>query len=683
MKRLSRKLKTISVILVSFLLIFSNCLPASAAYLDNSKDVSNIKEKQLLKKIDIIKQAYPKQIDKEALFATLSHRGSLTTYMNESYDPNFDENEYRKTWDTFGDDFAKPFQDIAFFVSGLTDTILKALDCLLTSNKDILACVTEKKLKEAKVTNVGHTVSESIEKINTPQSIDLLTAATLVMLDSSGWIGTYSDEKYKKALANDALVGSFIEGDDPLSAFAATTINAMFCTAGAILDFATDGKAVDFAVTKFNPEASFTNSKELGVATDVTGQFSRYLTMSKICAMGYIGGTYPTVMQLEDQERKQAIKDKYAEEIIKLAELFRSKDNSCVTSSTGAFSSWKQYDPEWGGLDVGGGGSVSSIGCLITSLAIQMARSGTQITNLPNGYNSFNPGALVTTLNQNGGFVGAGAFAWRGYESIASNWRIGDLVAVHTSNTSSLASKLSEELATGAEGKYQKFILLQLRHNGSSQHWVAVDSVSGNNVTIFDPGASGNTLDDNYSGWVVMNYRVVYATDVELGKTGTSTGGADYCETSGDIIIPEEYGNGGFTVTFYHNNDNSWSWARNSNQGKLYYDYWLPTGAKFDNGIAVYDNRYLIACTETFGQVGDKVDFFLDDGTKIPCIIADIKSSGDAGYNEWGHNNGQNVLEFEVSRAYFKQYGNPGSGQWFPEWSGKRVSSAKNLGSIW
>ena len=83
------------------------------------------------------------------------------------------------------------------------------------------------------------------------------------------------------------------------------------------------------------------------------------------------------------------------------------------------------------------------------------------------------------------------------------------------------------------------------------------------------------------------------------------------------------------------------------------------------------------------GNVGDKVDFYLEDGTKIPCIIADIKNPNDPGCNEWGHNNGQNVIEFEVARAYYNQYGNPGNNGWFSEWGGKRVASASNLGSIW
>ena len=80
-------------------------------------------------------------------------------------------------------------------------------------------------------------------------------------------------------------------------------------------------------------------------------------------------------------------------------------------------------------------------------------------------------------------------------------------------------------------------------------------------------------------------------------------------------------------------------------------------------------------------KLGIKIDFFLDDGTRIPCIIADSKRvTPNENSNEWGHNQGQNVLEFEVSRDYYNRYGNPGNANWFPEWGGKRVSSATNLG---
>ena len=103
----------------------------------------------------------------------------------------------------------------------------------------------------------------------------------------------------------------------------------------------------------------------------------------------------------------------------------------------------------------------------------------------------------------------------------------------------------------------------------------------------------------------------MYATDVLFGSSSSSSSGSssgsysDACEV-GEILIPEEFGNGGYTVTFYLNSDNIRGWDPTSNQGNLYYNYWLPAGAEFDNGIAVYEGRYLIACTEKFGKVGDK-----------------------------------------------------------------------------
>ena len=222
---------------------------------------------------------------------------------------------------------------------------------------------------------------------------------------------------------------------------------------------------------------------------------------------------------------------------------------------------------------------------------------------------------------------------------------------------------------------------------GASGHTTTIYSTQGGTIQQIaahgnydgkSGDSSGKEININEYSEGTHNYKYIYRL------SGAS--GSDLCiidSVVGEIIIPEEYGNGGYTVTFYSNSDNTWNWAEASNQGKLYYDYWLPSGATYDNGIATYEGRYLIACTTTYGDVGDKVDFYLSDGTKIPCIIADIKNPSDPGCNEWGHSNGQNVIEFEVSRDYYNKYGNPGNNGWFSEWGGKRVASASNLGSIW
>lgn len=467
--KIKRKIKVIAVIFVSFLIIFSNFTQAQAE--PNNNDKYHVKEKQLLDKIKILHDLFPTKIDEAALLATLSHRGTLTSYINDSYIPNFKK-----------DDFIENVNETFNFIRGIG----------------------------------AQTATEA----------DQLLAATIVMLDSSGWFNpfdSYSDEKYQKALAGNHLVGNLTEGSiaEPLG----IGLNALFCTVGAVSD--TMATPIQFGVD------AATGSGD----TFLQRKASRYLTMFNICDQGYIGGTYPSVITMEDQERKQLLKDKYAEEIINLAKEFRHENsNFCVVnpSSYGDFTSWKQYDSKWKDTAVGGGGTIGDIGCLATSVAIQIARSGTALTGLSNG---FTPKEFVETLNDNNGFTSGGEFQWQGQEDIASNWKYANVVSTNISNTKDLATTLAQELSTGAEDKYQKFIVLQIHHSNSSQHWVAVDSVSTDSVTIFDPGSEGKTLDDNYSGWVVDSYKVMYATDVPFGTTGsTSTSSDNLCTGSGGSL---------------------------------------------------------------------------------------------------------------------------------------------------
>ena len=202
------------------------------------------------------------------------------------------------------------------------------------------------------------------------------------------------------------------------------------------------------------------------------------------------------------------------------------------TTTNNSVGNWKQYEGSWKDIQVGNGGPMSEIGCLVTSAAIQMARSGTRISNLPSGYNSFDPGALVTALNNNNGFAGA-ALSWNKLNVVANNWKYVGQKSVTISDNATLAKTISEELKTAAEGKYQKFLILYISHDGSSEHWVAVNGVENNTVKIFDPGARGTTLDENYTGWTVHGYAIMYATDVEFGKIGMSTdAGGDQCNVN-------------------------------------------------------------------------------------------------------------------------------------------------------
>ena len=674
---LKKRIKKLSFLSIILLIVFVNMGSVFADYLDE-ETVGNRKERQLFEKIELIHSIFPRQTDETALYATLVHRGTLTDYIEESYDPNFDSEEYKDTWSQLSTDITNLINNGGQSITTLGDTLISAGECLLSGGTDENGekyetdCVLEKVIEKYadRLSDTGDSTLEN--NIKKPKAVDLLVAATIVMLDSSGWTGSYSDENYKQALAGDGLVGNMFDKNDPIQNFAAVAMNGFFCTVGTV---------ADMSLSWFNPGFSM-DENGFGIEENaMAGKLSRYYTMANICQNGFIGGTYDHVKNPDlsteiGKEQYQGKKDIVAEQIIGIAEKLRQSGDNCIyvgTAGSGDMVNWKQTDPRWSNLTLGSGGlTVGEAGCTATSMTYLIAKSGTALT-----VSNLDPGVFV----KNARFTGS-ALYWNSWNTIAPNFTMHSQdVSVNINNA---AEVLGEVLNTPYDGKYQQFIILYL----SLGHWIAVDHIENGKVYVFDPspGADGEgivELSKAYKGTSLESYNAFHATDVLFGSTGNtsspSVSGGDNCDdgvTSGNIVIPEEFGGGGYTVTVY----NDWNWVYN--QGKVY-DLWAEAGAQWDDGIAVLDGRYLIACTRKFGDVGDKVDFFLDDGTKIPAIIADIKNENDSGANEWGHNNGQNVIEFEVSHvAFYSTYGgsNPGTNGWHMEWAGKRVSSATNLG---
>lgn len=106
---------------------------------------------------------------------------------------------------------------------------------------------------------------------------------------------------------------------------------------------------------------------------------------------------------------------------------------------------------------------------------------------------------------------------------------------------------------------------------------------------------------------------------------------------------------------------------------------------KFDaEGFGRINGRYVIACTQTYGEVGDYVDFVQKNGNVIKCIIGDIKSYKDPECTQWGHKYGQNIVEFVVDKDswYTSGHPNPGTESCHPEWKDEIVK-AINYGSYY
>lgn len=89
-------------------------------------------------------------------------------------------------------------------------------------------------------------------------------------------------------------------------------------------------------------------------------------------------------------------------------------------------------------------------------------------------------------------------------------------------------------------------------------------------------------------------------------------------------------------------------------------------------GFAVYEGSYIIACRDTFGEIGDVVTFNLANGKEISCIIGDHKAD-DANANKYGHvSNGYlNTVEFCVSEDWYTGHENPGTVSCHPEWESR------------
>lgn len=168
----------------------------------------------------------------------------------------------------------------------------------------------------------------------------------------------------------------------------------------------------------------------------------------------------------------------------------------------GEASTWKQADPRWSNVYIGPV-NMGGYGCLVTSISIQFARTGT--VNLPD----FNPGIFANELSKRGGFDNVGNLQWLPLKNTLNDLSNGKFEAVDLDYT--LYGTKQDKIDT-----LQQFInsgyLLVVGVNGQG-HWIAVNKIENNEVYIFDPaGANYQTITEGYS-WEgvtkVQTYRIV------------------------------------------------------------------------------------------------------------------------------------------------------------------------------
>lgn len=165
---------------------------------------------------------------------------------------------------------------------------------------------------------------------------------------------------------------------------------------------------------------------------------------------------------------------------------------TCVkTSSVEGAEGWKQCDPRWGNMYVGSK-TICSIGCALTSISIQLARSGVQL----NVSGEFNPGTFMQTHKSNGGFSD-NIITWN-VSRIAPNFK---LIASHEALYGTKENKINTLKKYAADGEY---IVLGVRHGVGQDigHYVAYNDSSSDEIFIFDP--AGNTTGKLFHDYPAM-----------------------------------------------------------------------------------------------------------------------------------------------------------------------------------
>lgn len=159
------------------------------------------------------------------------------------------------------------------------------------------------------------------------------------------------------------------------------------------------------------------------------------------------------------------------------------------SNGSGEYVNWQQGDPSWANVRIGNTSStVGRIGCLVTSIAILIEKSGVNTTISP-----FNPGTFVEALNKNGGFDGYGNLQYAAVNKAVPGFE-------YVGNVNLREKSRSEKLATISQYFSQGYYITAEVKGATqgSQHWVAITGVDSVNVMMVDPASSQTIMWNAY-----------------------------------------------------------------------------------------------------------------------------------------------------------------------------------------
>lgn len=166
-----------------------------------------------------------------------------------------------------------------------------------------------------------------------------------------------------------------------------------------------------------------------------------------------------------------------------------TNSGSTCSNASGSFTNWRQTDPAWANIKIGSSGkTIGQIGCNVTSIAIQIARSG-----VATSISDFNPGTFVEAMNGVGGFGKGGDTQYYPVSKIAPSFQFSNSVNVRGMSRNNKLNTLKNILADS-----NNYVIAEVAGD-TGQHWVAVESVQGDAIKMIDPGSNATDMWTRYN----------------------------------------------------------------------------------------------------------------------------------------------------------------------------------------
>ena len=161
-----------------------------------------------------------------------------------------------------------------------------------------------------------------------------------------------------------------------------------------------------------------------------------------------------------------------------------------IAGTSGEITEWKQKGMTWSDIKIGTtDATIGDIGCLVTSIAIQIKKSGVATNDIY----PFNPGTFVIALNNAYAFDSNGNLSYAPISKVVPDFKYVGRVELKGKTKS---EKLYEIRKYYEEGYYLVAEIKGATLN--NQHWVAVDNVTNSTIVMLDPGSNATDMWSQY-----------------------------------------------------------------------------------------------------------------------------------------------------------------------------------------